>query len=347
MAPAGIRVGHVQLHTGSVNGIESDAFGHVSGVAFHPTGMAIATDDQTDELILIAPDGRVLRRVDGNPEGPGHFGDPCCISVDSSGSIWIYSRPDRQFVGFDSAGEYLRDVGRGIPFIYVGPPLMFDDEGGYFIRAARPSRMVHLTVRGDTMSYRAPTLPVTEALGTITGADGRQTVLPVPYGRRPLIAYRGDGHYAHASSEQYAVIVHDQKGTPVLSVTKDVDPVRLGRAQLDSAQAVIDGYSVAARRSGARLDGFEIPEHEQVLERIWFDGSHRLWIQRTSRTREGQARADVYDKAGRFEFMALWPDTIALWHGAIRDSVAWGITKGPYGIDVIVGILFVAPGEEG
>ena len=93
---------------GSVVGDNWDTFGNVRSVAFDNGGNLHVFDSQSEHILVVGPDGSLVRTVGGRGEGPGEFGNVSSAIVARDGSYTVLgsSRVDL----LEPDGTFLRSV---------------------------------------------------------------------------------------------------------------------------------------------------------------------------------------------------------------------------------------------
>ena len=74
---------------GSVTGNDWDAFGSVRSVHFDAQANLHIFDSQADHIVVVGPDGSLIRTVGGQGEGPGEFGNVNTAIVGRDGSYTV------------------------------------------------------------------------------------------------------------------------------------------------------------------------------------------------------------------------------------------------------------------
>lgn len=93
---------------GSVAGDNWDTFGNVRSVAFDSGGNLHIFDSQTEHILVVGPDGSLVRTVGGRGEGPGEFGNVSSAIVARDGSYTVVGSSQVDFLEPD--GTFVRRV---------------------------------------------------------------------------------------------------------------------------------------------------------------------------------------------------------------------------------------------
>ena len=93
---------------GSVAGDNWDTFGNVRSVAFDSGGNLHILDSQSEHILVVAPDGSLVRTVGGRGQGPGEFGNVSSAIVARDGSYTVLSSSRVDLLAPD--GTFVRSV---------------------------------------------------------------------------------------------------------------------------------------------------------------------------------------------------------------------------------------------
>ncbi|MYD15073.1 MAG: hypothetical protein F4X00_15890 [Gemmatimonadetes bacterium] len=93
---------------GSVLGDTWDTFGSVRSVHFDAQSNLHILDSQLDHILVVGPDGSLVRTVGGRGEGPGEFGNVTTAIVARDGSYTVMGFTQIDLL--DPGGEFVRRV---------------------------------------------------------------------------------------------------------------------------------------------------------------------------------------------------------------------------------------------
>ncbi|MCB0145281.1 MAG: NHL repeat-containing protein, partial [Caldilineaceae bacterium] len=94
------------------------------GIAVGPDGSVYVTEMGARQLLVLSPDGEVVRTVTGMPGAGGEepFVEPFDVAVDGQGQVYVLDAGAARLPIFAPNGDYLRDA--------PGDPLYFDRTRG-------------------------------------------------------------------------------------------------------------------------------------------------------------------------------------------------------------------------
>ena len=93
---------------GSIAGDAWDTFGNVRSVDFDAQGNLHIFDSQADHILVVGPDGSLIRTVGGQGEGPGEFGNATTAIVARDGSYTVMGFTTIDLL--ESDGEFVRRI---------------------------------------------------------------------------------------------------------------------------------------------------------------------------------------------------------------------------------------------
>ena len=96
---------------GSVVGDRWDTFGSVGSVQFDAQANLHIFDSQADHILVVGPDGSLIRTVGGQGDGPGELGSATLPIVARDGSYTVMGSARIDF--FDPGGGYVRRITLG------------------------------------------------------------------------------------------------------------------------------------------------------------------------------------------------------------------------------------------
>lgn len=77
----------------------------VASARFLPSGALAIGNAGSGEVLIVDPDGQVVRRFGGRGEGPGEFSTITSLHVDEAGQLVVFDDMQGRLTRFDSAGE--------------------------------------------------------------------------------------------------------------------------------------------------------------------------------------------------------------------------------------------------
>ena len=95
---------------GLPSGAEWEQFGDVESVAFDDASILYLFDDQAQRILVVGPDGRLIRRLGGLGDGPGEFREAVEMAVMPDGRVIVADFRRRGFHLFHADGEFDRMV---------------------------------------------------------------------------------------------------------------------------------------------------------------------------------------------------------------------------------------------
>lgn len=336
--------GTIDLEIGQVDGDDPYLFSAIQDVAADEQGRVIVADRQSMEIRVFEPDGTFAFHFGGPGEGPGEFGDLCCLQFAPDGEFWVRESARYSAFVLGAAGaEYPRIIrtphlgqsGLMDPFTFdlegnlvsVGPVRGDDDSGAGLMARLRvhADGAVDTVVMADAERQSVSQATVPFELGTIRGL----AYLHQPFGPLWIHAHANGGTWAEAITSDYSINLHRPGGTvSVIEGPLLVGPP-LSADERDGAQESIDRDR---DRTGVAIHPFRIPDRKPPLDDMFFDRAGRLWVVKTLATGETVREADVWDGTTLVAHYR-WPSRIreipTPW---ATGSVLYGVTADTLGV---------------
>ena len=327
--------GTIDLEIGDIGGEDPYLFSYILHVAADERGRVFVADRQSTEIRVFEPNGDFAFHFGRLGEGPGEFGDLCCMEFGPDGELWVRESARYSAFVIGAAGaEYQRmlrtphpgHIGLMAPFIFdaegdlvsVGPVRGGDDPSVFARLRVLADGGVDTVVMADAerQSVSQATVPYTR--GEYSGL----MYLHQPFGPRWIHAHANGGTWAEAVTSDYSINLHHPDGT--VSVIEG--PALLGPPlnddERDWAQGRMDRET---DRAGIDNHPFSIPDRKPPLDDMFFDRAGRLWVVKTAARGATVREADVWDGTtlvGHYR----WPGRI--W----RYPAPWATESELYGV---------------
>lgn len=233
---------------GGAAGEEWAAFGSIGTVAFTPEGGLVVHDVRGTRVILVNPEGGLVRELAGIGDGPGDFRLIRSVLVGRDGEFVVYDGAKRAFMLHDSGGDYTSSISVGTTNgEWLSPVLLPSHRPGEAFRVvyAEPdgSRDIQrvtisdgeLQVEHYYKTWRSPrqVLPDSDAYFQFDLLRGEASVTE---GFFPVL--RADrlpeGGLAVVDSSGYEVKIVDAMGRVSRVIRRSIEPVSSERADAPS-----------------------------------------------------------------------------------------------------------------
>ena len=344
--------GTIDFEIGQIDGDDPYLFSAIQDIAVDEQGRVIVADRQSIEIRVFEPDGTFAFDFGGPGEGPGEFGDLCCLQFAPDGELWVRESARYSAFVLGSAGaEYQRIIRTPHPgIIGLMAPFTFDTEGN--LVSVGPVRgdddtvaslMARLRVLADGV---VDTVVMAEAerqsVSQATVPFERETIrglayLHQPFGPQWIHAHANGGTWAEAITADYSINLHHPDGT--VSVIQDpvLEGPPLSGDDREWAQSRIDRER---DRTGVTVHPFEIPDRKPPLDDMFFDRAGRLWVVRTLATGETVREADVWDGTTLVAHYR-WPSRIRDYPTPwATESALYGVTADTLGVQRAARVRF-------
>ena len=310
---------------GSVAGDDWDTFGSVRSVHFDARANLHIFDIQAEHILVVGPDGSLIRTVGGKGEGPGEFGGVTTAIVGRDGSYTVLGfsqidllEPDGEFVrritldpmttGIVIANKALPD-GR----LLAGAIMRLGDDD----EQAEEGHPIHIFPLDGTepeVLYTAWRLP-DEDEDDISVSGSRETGRRVSWsaGRafEPLLSYDllTDGRLALIDSIGYRVKLIGLDGSVAGTVERPIAPLAVDEAIREAARE--RHRESMARENVSRtnspvliemegVEGFTFADEVPVLYGLKVDWEDRIWVRRRGSTGDDDGPTDIVKSDGEY-----------------------------------------------
>ncbi len=312
---------------GSAAGDDWDTFGNVRSVHFDAQANLHIFDSQADHILVVGPDGSLIRTVGGRGEGPGEFGNVMAAFVARDGSYTVTGfttidllEPGGEFIRritLDpmTTGIFMADMALPDGRLVADQIIRFgDDEEPE--EAGRPIHILPLDGTEPELLHTAWELPEEDDDEfTVGGSSSEGSVVRMAAGRafEPRLDYDAlaDGRLALIDSIGYRVKLIGLDGSvtgtierpiaplPVDEEIKEAERERFRKAQEESADAIgRTSSSFQIEREGVEERTFadEVP----VLWGLTVDWEDRIWVERRGPTGRGDGPTDIVTPGGEY-----------------------------------------------
>lgn len=115
---------------GSMTGEEWETFGEVDRVAFDGEGNLYVLDRQNFRVVVVDPEGNLVREVGSEGDGPGELRFPMGFVVAPDGGIGVMDMGHQAFVVYDSDGEFVGNARNDFQSGVMGRDIHYHPRGG-------------------------------------------------------------------------------------------------------------------------------------------------------------------------------------------------------------------------
>ena len=328
----------VDLNFGSREGDDPNLiFGDIRGIQAAGDGTIFVLDFQSADVRVFDSDGRYLRTIAREGEGPGEITEANGIILSGDTLLWIHDHGKWTIIGVDLAGEELRRFNKPVmsyTYIWNG---VFDNRGRYW----RPtfhsddgptyppppglsSSIYHRYYKYHDLSSGAiDSVSLGEGGGrsyTYQDSYGLWQYVPLRFEASEMIVVNPSGGFWRANSASYRIsrtaeggdtLVVIEAGLPVQPVT-DEDRSEYVESTLDTRPEL--------RREAEEVAAL-MPDVKPILAGMFVDDEGRLWVERVTPS-DAPAFYDRYSEDGDYlgsVRLAFKPARGRLWvqHGNI------------------------------
>lgn len=268
----------------------------VTGATRLADGSIVVASSGTHRLEVFAADGRHLRSIGREGDGPGEFRSIFFVGRLAGDSIAAWDPLLGRLSVFGPGGEYARSASPapalGSPFPRVqgllpdGRFIVAAGGGGAVPSPGKASRDTLDWLLLDRAGATATRLGRFAGTEQIAHADGRgMLVRPLPFGLSTAAAVHGDALYV-AGGERYEVSVFGMDGTLRMRIRGDRPRLRVTRQDIKAYRrelVTLGGDAAAQRRQAELLDAAPYPDAMPALAGLEVDTEGNVWVQESRR----------------------------------------------------------------
>ena len=324
------------FNVGSIAGDDWDTFGNVRSVHFDAQANLHIFDSQADHVLVVGPDGSLVRTVGGQGEGPGEFGNVTTALVGRDGSYTVMGfttidllEPDGEFVrritmdpfttGMVMASLALPD-GR----LLANQILRLGGDEGEAEDDGRPIHIFPLDGTEPEVLYTAWELPEEGEDENNMESTSGGVRMRFAAGRafEPRLQYDllTDGRLALIDSIGYRVKLIGLDGTVTGTIERPIAPLPVDDAIMEAereryrereASEVVSsgGVNVQVEREG--VEGRTFAAELPVLYDLAVDWDDRIWLERWGPTGADDGPTDIVTPDGDY-IGTLAPDGLRI-----------------------------------
>ena len=353
-----------EMRIGSLGGPAEYSFSDINSIAVSQSEAVYVEDTHPPTIREFDPDGRFVRSIGREGEGPGEFRSIAGVSVLPDGRVAFWDRGARRITVYRVDGELdetLRIDGVNPPYPFADRSFLTDVEGHYYLRIfvepAFSGRDLAAMRYGYARISPDGTVLDTLAVPETPGTSGQSIVIYTRAGdRNPFLEEALDalspfGYLVTGFNGTYAFSILDPVGT--IEVEREgFQPVEVKEGERAEWQARV---AHAERRSGGSYA--EVPRWKPAYRDLWVDSDGRIWVHRyaeavrrdepipelwpevldgtePSITWEEPSFYDVFGADGRLlRCVGVPADSEVM---ASRGSLVWGISRGDLDEEYVV-----------
>ena len=310
---------------GSIAGNDWDTFGSVRSVHFDAQANLHIFDSQADHIVVVGPDGSLIRTVGGQGEGPGEFGNVTTAIVGRDGSYTVMGfttidllEPDGEFVrrvtmNPITTGMVMAEMALPDGRLVTGQIVRFGSGAGEAEEQGRPIHIFPLDGADPEVLYTAWKLPDEGEDESSAESTSGGMLMRLAAGRafEPRLDYDllTDGRLALIDSIGYRVKLIGLDGSVTGTIERPIVPLPVDDAIMEDARAryrereesdVVSsgGVNVQVEREG--VEGLTFADEVPVLYGLTVDWEDRIWLERRGPTGQDDGPTDIVTPGGDY-----------------------------------------------
>jgi hypothetical protein len=295
------------LSLGVADGERHRVFGDIGGIAAAGDGTIYVLDAQASEVRAFDADGRFLRTLTRQGEGPGEVSRANAIHLVGDSALWIQDNGQGMMIAVDLQGGELARVPRFLPH---SDPGSIDHRGRFWDPVSHPAPwtlpenegVIEVSGPGFLKSYdRATDASDSVFLGVHSTrawvkrrSDGGYSYFRIPDDPRTITVVDPAGGFWQTSGTAYRIARLDERGDTVLVIEATTEPVPV-TAEDRRGYVDVSVEQFHADRANAEKVAALMPAVKQAIANLLVDDEGHLWAERTV----ARGEPPLYDVFGR------------------------------------------------
>jgi hypothetical protein len=329
-----------EIRIGTLDGTGPDMFGAITDFEVDRYGRFWLFEGQAQELRVFAADGRFVRAVGRQGEGPGEFNRVIGMDWGADGNLWIADPSNNRLSVVDTTGVFVASHPT-IGGVVVQPwPGGFDDAGRFYtygVDTTVEDDFALVMVRHDLDlqpidSVAPPEYPGEREYYELRN-DDNWMMTGVPF--TPSLEWRlgRDGTYWAGLTGEYRIFQLSWGGDTLRSIRREYEPLPVTSADLDDARDRLEWFIEA----GGKVDWSRIPATKPAFEEFVLDDAGYLWVQMIAAPDMEGRLFDVFDPEGRYLGEVQAPFPVEFYPAPIfRDGYMYAVTEDELEVPFVV-----------
>lgn len=326
-----------QFRIGVIGAPSRELFGQVQDLATAPDGSFYVADLHPQSVRRFDPEGRFIRQIGREGQGPGEYMSLLGIEILSEGELAIWDYGNRRIMTYDTFGA----VQRELPVMggaYAEDAFVAGPHGTYFVkvRTSQPRVSVDGRLLDGPLGYVTISsageltdtlqLPEQELAGSFfaeTAAGGLRS-----FPTLEVAALSPMGHLVVGSNEGYSFEIRSTD-PPIEVVRRNLQRVPLERSELREWEQVRRHLE---RTRGVSLD--PLPTLKPAFRELRIDEEGRIWVRRHVAAVQRDVSSTRTDRSGRSIPAVTWLEP-AVYDIYAADGALLGCVELPWNARVL------------
>ena len=336
-------------------------FSEIFAIAGRPSGITYVLDTHPYSIREYDPNGRFVRSIGREGEGPGEYLSPLGLSAMSQGQLAVWDQRTRRISIYGSDGVLDELVHVDAMAVYDDRAFVVGSGGEFFVKVRTSApRMIEGRYFTATRSDYVLVAPNGTVLDTLRADDTTAPILPEPLMVLTHSGYRKpfavEALSALSPLGYFVVGVNDEYAFSIKHPTQPVEVRRHGFSRVQVFRGERAQWEARKEWSEARsgMSFRDIPDQKPAYRDLWVDSDGRIWVHRYSEAAQRNEAIpevvvngdppgitwwepsvhDVYSPDGSLDFCVTLPDNAEIM--ASTGDLVWGVFRGPLGEEHVI-----------
>jgi len=242
--------------------------------------------------------GKFIRTIGRKGQGPGEYGFPSRVFLDSEGNPFVWS--GRNLIAYERDGLFKKKITikAALNYSTLGPR-------GLILGALQPSggpggpryRLVQIDAEGAPRT-------IAEYRGEFK--ESQRAIIMHAYSNRLAFETLTAETFVYGFSEEYKINLADADGRTILAIVKEEKPLSISGKEKSETQK--SGVYAWIGTDDKTLNSDAFPEHRPFFGRFFTDDVGHIYVVRTGSILEKDApqKIDVFSKEGYYLYRMSW-----------------------------------------
>lgn len=287
-------------------------FQNPRGIAVHSNGNICVSDFAANNIKILNPEGKLIKVVGRQGQGPGDFNSPSFI--DRSGDrLIVWEARNRRFSILDENGRFIKSVPHSFE---IGRPegMKALPDGRVILMTEMQVEIKNVLQQWFRLFLLSPDLEILKTIYSVKLEMRKLITEPitmyVPQPFRPFIYWDilVDGHIAVGFSDKYEIEIHDPDKGKLYAFSHDYLPIEVNDEDKKRhfsifTMTVWKGNTKETKKGAPDYvkNNTSFLKYKPAFKNLVSDDEGNIWVQPYNKNRGAEEQFfDVFDKKGKF-----------------------------------------------
>ena len=317
-------------------------FQNPRGLVAHSDGRIYVIDSTAHDIKMISPEGKLIKLIGQEGQGPGDFYSPNLIEI-SRDRLIVWESMNRRFSILDMDGKFIKskkideDWGRPIKLRALPDGRLVLMTEALVENNDNSPQLYRLILLSSDLDF-VKTLYSKKLRRRTFITEPMRLYVPQPYSPNIHWDVTSEGFIVLGCSDLYEFQVFDPDRGPLFAFSHDYSPVKIN--DLDKTDhfsiftiTVFRGNKKETKQGAPDYikDNTHFPKYKPAFKEIFADDEGHIWVRPFHKDRELENHLfDIFDRKGQFlKRVQVFGDTKlpSFWTSKMENRMYWEIEK--------------------